>query len=342
MAAPAEELEIDDKIVKLTNPDKVYFPALGEDGTKRKLVEYYLAVGDGIVRALRDRPTYLQRFPDGVEGEEIYQKRIPKYAPDWLQTCRVEFPSGRNADALRVTSPADVAWAGNHGTVTFHPWHARCADTDHPDELRIDLDPQPGTDYADARRIALEVVRPLLAELGFTGFPKTSGNRGVHIDLRIEPRWTFTEVRRAAIALAREIERRAPDAVTTKWWKEERGEKVFVDYNQNARDRTIASAYSLRARPDATVSAPVTWDELADAETGDFTIRTMPARFAAVGDLRAGIDERAYDLSPLLEWYDRDAEGDLPYPPNYPKMPGEPARVQPSRAKRPTGEDTPN
>jgi DNA ligase D len=334
MAAPAEELEIDDKIVRLTNPDKLYFPALGADGTKRKLVEYYLSVGDGIVRALRDRPTYLQRFPDGVEGEEIYQKRIPKYAPDWLQTCRVTFPSGRHADALRVTSLADVAWAGNHGSVTFHPWHARCADTDHPDELRIDLDPQPGTDYADARRIAIEVVRPLLDELGFRGFPKTSGNRGVHIDLRIEPRWTFTEVRHAAIALAREIERRAPDAVTTKWWKEERGEKVFVDYNQNARDRTIASAYSLRARPDATVSAPVTWDELPDAETGDFTIRTMPARFAAVGDVRAGIDETAYDISPLLEWFDRDEAGDLPYPPNYPKMPGEPARVQPSRAKK--------
>jgi DNA ligase D len=340
MAAPAEELEIDDKIVKLTNPDKLYFPALGADGSKRRLVEYYLAVGDGIVRALRDRPTYLQRFPDGVEGEEIYQKRIPKYAPDWLATCRVAFPSGRHADALRVTSLADVAWAGNHGTVTFHPWHARCTDTDHPDELRIDLDPQPGTDYADARRVALEVVRPLLAELGFRGFPKTSGNRGIHIDLRIEPRWTFTEVRHAAIGLAREIERRAPDAVTTRWWKEERGEKVFVDYNQNARDRTIASAYSLRARPDATVSAPVTWDELPDAETGDFTIRTMPARFAAVGDLRAGIDEVAYDITPLLEWYERDEEGDLPYPPNYPKMPGEPARVQPSRAKRPGGEDT--
>ncbi|HEV7755607.1 MAG TPA: non-homologous end-joining DNA ligase [Mycobacteriales bacterium] len=334
MAAPAEELEIDDKIVKLTNPDKLYFPALGADGTKRTLVEYYLSVGDGIVRALRDRPTYLQRFPDGVEGEEIYQKRIPKYAPDWLQTCRVEFPSGRHADALRVTTLADVAFCSNLGTVTFHPWHARCADTDHPDELRIDLDPQPGTDYGDARRVAVEVVRPLLAELGFTGFPKTSGNRGVHIDLRIEPRWTFTEVRHAAIALAREIERRAPDAVTTKWWKEERGEKVFVDYNQNARDRTIASAYSLRARPDATVSAPVTWDELPDAETGDFTIRTMPARFAAVGDLRAGIDDVAHDLTPLLEWYERDSEGDLPYPPNYPKMPGEPARVQPSRAKK--------
>jgi DNA ligase D len=340
MAAPAEELEIDDKIVKLTNPDKLYFPALGADGSKRRLVEYYLAVGDGIVRALRDRPTYLQRFPDGVDGEEIYQKRIPKYAPDWLQTCRVAFPSGRHADALRVTSLADVAWAGNHGTVTFHPWHARCADTDHPDEMRIDLDPQPGTDYADARRVALDVVRPLLDELGFRGFPKTSGNRGVHVDVRIEPRWTFTEVRHAAIALAREIERRAPDAVTTKWWKEERGEKVFVDYNQNARDRTIASAYSLRARPDATVSAPVTWDELPDAETGDFTIRTMPARFAAVGDLRAGIDERAYDLTPLLEWYERDEEGDLPYPPNYPKMPGEPARVQPSRAKKPSAEES--
>jgi DNA ligase D len=334
MAAPAEELEIDDKLVRLSNPDKVYFPALGADGTKRKMVEYYLAVGDGIVRALRDRPTYLQRFPDGVEGEEIYQKRIPKYAPDWLQTCRVTFPSGRSADALRVTALPEVAWAANHGAVTFHPWHARCADTDHPDELRIDLDPQPGTDYTDARRIAVEVVRPLLEELGLRGFPKTSGNRGVHVDVRIEARWTFTEVRHAAIALAREIERRAPSDVTTKWWKEERGEKVFVDYNQNARDRTIASAYSLRARPDATVSAPVTWDELPGVETRDFTIRTMPARFAEVGDVRAGIDEVAHDITTLLGWFARDSEGDLPYPPNYPKMPGEPARVQPSRAKK--------
>jgi DNA ligase D len=338
MAAPAEELEIEDKLVRLSNPDKVYFPALGADGTKRKMVEYYLAVGDGIVRALRERPTYLQRFPDGVEGEEIYQKRIPKYAPDWLQTCRVTFPSGRSADALKVVSLPEVAWAANHGAVTFHPWHARCADVDHPDELRIDLDPQPGTDFADARRVAVEVVRPLLDELGFRGFPKTSGNRGVHVDVRIEPRWTFTEVRHAAIALAREIERRAPSDVTTKWWKEERGEKVFVDYNQNARDRTIASAYSLRARPDATASAPVTWDELLDVETTDFTIRTMPARFAAVGDVRAGIDEVAHDVTPLLEWYERDERdhelGDLPYPPNYPKMPGEPARVQPSRAKK--------
>jgi DNA ligase D len=339
MAAPAEELEVEDKLVKLTNPDKVYFPALGADGTKRRMVEYYLSVGDGIVRALRDRPTYLQRFPDGVEGEEIYQKRIPKYAPDWLGTCRVTFPSGRHADALKVTSLAEVIWSANHGTVSFHPWHARCVDTDHPDELRIDLDPQPGTDFADARRIAVEVVHPLLDELGFRGFPKTSGNRGVHVDIRIEPRWTFTEVRHAAIALAREIERRAPDAVTTKWWKEERGEKLFVDYNQNARDRTIASAYSLRARPDATVSAPVTWDELPDVETADFTIRTMPARFASVGDMRAGIDEVAHDITPLLERWERDEEGDLPYPPNYPKMPGEPARVQPSRAKRPTSEN---
>jgi DNA ligase D len=339
MAAPAEELEIGDKLVRLSNPDKVYFPALGADGTKRKMVEYYLAVGDGIVRALRERPTYLQRFPDGVEGEEIYQKRIPKYAPDWLQTCRVTFPSGRSADALRVTALPEVAWAANHGSVTFHPWHARCADTDHPDELRIDLDPQPGTDYADARRIAVEVVRPLLEELGLRGFPKTSGNRGVHVDVRIEARWTFTEVRHAAIALAREIERRAPSDVTTKWWKEERGEKVFVDYNQNARDRTIASAYSLRARPDATVSAPVTWDELPDVETRDFTIRTMPARFAEVGDVRAGIDEVAHDITTLLDWFARDEEGDLPYPPNYPKMPGEPARVQPSRAKKTAGGD---
>ena len=337
-APPAIEIQVGGRAVRVSNPDKVYFSGLGAaGGTKRHLVEYYVAVADGIVRALRDRPTYLQRFPGGVEGEEIYQKRVPTHAPDWIQTCQVTFPSGRTADALRVTEAADVAWAANLGTVTFHPWHARCTDVDRPDELRIDLDPQPGTGFDDAKRVALSEVRGILDELGWVGFPKTSGNRGVHIYVRIQPRWTFTEVRHAAIAFAREVERRDPQRVTTKWWKEERGEQVFVDYNQNARDRTIASAYSARRRVEGLVSAPLTWDELVDAETADFTIATMPARFAAVGDRHAAIDDIAHDITPLLEWYERDerdrGEAEMPYPPNYPKMPGEPSRVQPSRAK---------
>jgi DNA ligase D len=336
---PAIEIQAGGRPVRVSNPDKIYFSRLGAaGGTKRHLVEYYVAVADGIVRALRDRPTYLQRFPGGVEGEEIYQKRVPTHAPDWIQTCQVTFPSGRTADALRVTEAADVAWAANLGTVTFHPWHARCTDVDRPDELRIDLDPQPGTGFDDAKRVALSEVRGILDELGWVGFPKTSGNRGVHIYVRIQPRWTFTEVRHAAIAFAREVERRDPQRVTTKWWKEERGEQVFVDYNQNARDRTIASAYSARRRVEGLVSAPLTWDELVDAETADFTIATMPARFAAVGDRHAAIDDIAHDIAPLLEWYERDerdrGEADMPYPPNYPKMPGEPMRVQPSKAKR--------
>ena len=338
-APPAIEIQVGERLVRVSNPDKVYFSGLGaEGGTKRHLVEYYVSVADGIVRALRDRPTYLQRFPDGVEGEEIYQKRVPTHAPDWIQTCQVSFPSGRTADALRVTEVANVAWAANLGTVTFHPWHARCTDVDRPDELRIDLDPQPGTDFQDARRVALTQVHAILDELGWVGFPKTSGNRGVHVYVRIQPRWTFTEVRHAAIAFAREVERRDPQRVTTKWWKEERGEQIFVDYNQNARDRTIASAYSARRRVEGYVSAPLTWAELVDAETADFSIATMPARFAEVGDRHATIDDIAHDLTPLLEWYERDerdkGEADMPYPPNYPKMPGEPMRVQPSKAKK--------
>jgi DNA primase len=227
-----------------------------------------------------------------------------------------------------------VAWAANLGTVTFHPWHARATDVDHPDELRIDLDPQPGTGFDEARRVALDVVRPLLSDLGYVGFPKTSGGRGVHVYLRIEPRWRFVEVRRAAIAFAREVERRAPALVTTAWWKEQRGEAVFIDYNQNARDRTIASAWSVRRTPIATVSTPVTWDELPHVSPDDFTVRTVAARFAERGDAHMAIDDVHYSLDPLLEMAERDEAGglgDLPYPPNYPKMPGEPPRVQPSR-----------
>jgi DNA ligase D len=332
--SPFVELEVGPRTVKVTNPDKVFFPERGE--TKLDLVQYYLSVTDGIVRALHERPTQLKRHPDGVEGEAIYQKRVPEKRPDWIETATVTFPSGRTADELCVTEIAQVAWAANLATIDFHPWPSRRADVEHPDELRIDVDPQPGTDFADAKRVAA-LVHEVLDELGYVGWPKTSGNRGIHIACRIEPKWGFHEVRRCALAFAREVERRMPDLVTTAWWKEERGEKVFIDYNQNARDRTIASAYSARARPDGTVSAPVTWDELADVETEDFTLATMPARFAELGDVQAGIDDAVCDLRKLEEWVEREeAEGvgEAPYPPNFPKMPGEPKRVQPSRAKK--------
>jgi DNA ligase D len=332
--SPFVELEVGSRTVKVTNPDKVFFATRSE--TKLDLVQYYLSVGDGIVRTLYERPTQLKRHPDGAEGEAIYQKRVPKHRPDWIETATVTFPSGRTADELCVTELAQVAWAANLATIDFHPWPSRRADVEHPDELRIDVDPQPGTGFAEAKRVAA-VVKETLDELGYVAWPKTSGNRGIHIACRIEPRWGFREVRRCALAFAREIERRSPDLVTTAWWKEERGEKVFIDYNQNARDRTIASAYSVRARPDATVSAPFRWDELPDLETEDFTMATMPARFAELGDVQAGIDDAVNDLGKLIEWVEREeaaGEGEAPYPPNFPKMPGEPKRVQPSRAKK--------
>ena len=335
--------------VRLTSPDRIMFPALGPDGgRKRDLFDYYVAAathaGGALLRALGDRPCHLQRFPDGVEGDEVYQKRIPTHAPDHVRTCSVTFPSGRRADALAVAHPADIAWAVQMSTVTFHPWPTRCTDTDRPDELRLDLDPQPGTGFAEARTVALAVVRPLLTELGYEAFAKTSGGRGVHVYLRIEPRWDFIEVRAAAIALAREIERRMPSLVTTSWWKEERGERIFIDFNQNARDRTIASAYSARRTPRATVSTPLTWDELADADPDDFTIATVPALLERRGDPMAAMDDVAHSLEPLLEMVERDRVaglGDMPYPPSYPKMPGEPKRVQPSRARPLTSDDGP-
>jgi DNA ligase D len=332
--SPFVELEVGQRVVRVTNPDKVYFPGSGH--TKLDLVQYYLAVADGIVRALYERPTQLRRFPGGIEGEMIYQKRVPEKRPDWVETARVRFPSGRHADELCVTEVAQVAWAANLGTVDFHPWPSRRRDTEHPDELRIDIDPQPGTTFAQGKKVAA-VVRETLTEIGYTGWPKTSGNRGIHIACRIEPSWEFPVVRRAALAFAREIERRLPKLVTTAWWKEERGKRVFIDYNQNARDRTIASAYSVRARPDAAVSAPVAWEELPEVETEDFTMSTMPKRFAELGDVQAGIDDAVCDLRVLLEWVERDETkglGEAPYPPNFPKMPGEPMRVQPSRARK--------
>ncbi|MFD4366786.1 DNA polymerase domain-containing protein [Rhodococcus sp. NPDC058521] len=337
MASVAEQLDVDGVSVRMSSPDKIYYPQLGSDGgTKRHLVEYYrtVATHGALLNALRDRPTHLQRFPDGVEGEEVYQKRVPAKRPEHVASCGVTFPSGRTADVLRVRSAADIVWAANLGNITFHPWAVRCPDVDHPDELRIDLDPQPGTGFDDARAIALEVMRPLLDELGLIGFPKTSGGRGLHIYVHIEPRWDFIQVRRAGIALAREIERRSEGRATTSWWKEERGERIFLDFNQNARDKTIASAYSARKTPIATVSAPLTWEELVDAAPDDFTIATVPALLERRGDPMAALDDVAHSLDGLLEMADRDAAdglGDLPYPPNYPKMPGEPKRVQPSK-----------
>ena len=345
MASPFIELEVGNRTVKVTNPDKVLFPEPGI--TKRELVEYYVSVGDGILRALNERPVTLERWTTGVhEGvrlatradgrgaDAFYQKRISKGAPDWVETARIAFPSGRTADEVCPTEVATVAWAAQQNTITFHPWPVRRDDVEHPDELRIDLDPQPGTDFQDAVEVA-GTAREVLSELGWRGFPKTSGNRGIHVYIRVQPRWTFTDVRHAAIAFGRELERRMPGRVTTKWWKEERGEAIFVDYNQNARDRTIASAYSVRPLPHAPVSAPVDWDELGDLDPRDLTVRTMPARFAEKGDLHREIDDVQHDLTPLLEWYERDEAdhglGDLPYPPDYPKMPGEPPRVQPSR-----------
>src|ERR1700761_4455589 len=319
--AAVEELDVDGIAVRLTNPDKVYFPQLGSQGTKGKLVEYYLAVAGGpMLDALRGPPTHLQR--------------VPQHHPDYLETCRVTFPSGRTADALKVTHPAAIVWAAQMGTVTLHPWQVRCPDTEHPDELRIDLDPQPGVAFEQARSVAVDVLRPLLDELGLVGYPKTSGGRGIHVFLRIATEWDFIEVRRAGIALAREVERRAPDAVTTSWWKEERGERIFIDFNQNARDRTMASPYSVRRTPIATVSMRLTWDEMGDAEPDDYTMANVPDLMKGRDDPWAAIDDVAHSIAVLLEMAETDEErglGDMPYPPNYPKMPGEPKRVQPSK-----------
>ncbi|MEV6909341.1 non-homologous end-joining DNA ligase [Amycolatopsis sp. NPDC051071] len=300
----AVEIEVGDRTVRVSNPDRVYFPARGE--TKLDLVEYYLAVGDGIVRALRERPCMLHRFPSGVAGEKVHQKRVPNGAPDWLQTVRVDFPSGRHAYEVCVTHPADVIWAVQMSTVEFHPWNSRRADTERPDEWRIDLDPMPDCPFSTVREVA-HTVHEILGELGITGWPKTSGGHGLHVYVRIEPRWGFQEVRRAALAFAHEVERRMPDQVTTTWWRKDRDpSKLFVDYNQNSRDHTIASAYSVRGVPEAVVSTPITWAEIDDVEPREFTIATVPARFADLGDLHAGIDDTAYSLDTLLEWADRD------------------------------------
>ncbi len=313
-STPAVELTVGERVVRVSNPDRVYFPAHG--WTKLDLAHYYLAVGEGIVRALRDRPCMLHRFPEGLAGEKVHQKRVPHGAPPWLQTVRLSFPRwGRTADELRVTELASVIWAVQMSTVEFHPWNVRAADVDRPDEWRIDLDPMPQCDFGRVRRVA-GVVHEVLDELGMTGFPKTSGGNGLHVYVRIVPEWTFADVRRAALAFAREIERRMPAEVTTTWWRKDRPDDVvFVDYNQNARDHTIASAYSVRGVPDGTVSTPVRWDEVPDVAPRELTLATVPARYAALGDLHAGIDDTAYRLDELLEWAERDERAGAQTPP---------------------------
>ncbi|MDQ0373125.1 non-homologous end-joining DNA ligase [Cellulomonas humilata] len=314
-SSPAVELEVGSRTVRISNPDRVYFPASG--ATKLDLANYYLAVGDGIVRALRERPCMLHRYPTGVAGEKVHQKRLPHGAPPWMETVEVYFPRfGRTADELCVTELAHVIWAVQMSTVEFHPWNSRRADTESPDEWRIDLDPMPDCPFDRVRRVA-HVAREVLDELGAVGWPKTSGGSGLHVYVRITPEHGFTDVRRAALAFAREVERRAPDDVTTTWWRRDRDPSlVFVDYNQNARDHTIASAYSVRGTPGATVSTPLRWDEIDDVDPRDCTVHTVPARYAELGDLHAGIDDAVFDLAPLLQWAERDERDGAPAPPD--------------------------
>jgi DNA ligase D len=302
---PPVELEVGERVVRLSSPDRVYFSERGE--TKLDLANYYISVGDGIVRALRERPCMLHRFPSGVDGDKVHQKRIPSGAPDWLQTVQIYFPRfGRTADELCVTELASVIWAVQMSTVEFHPWNSRRADVEQPDEWRIDIDPGDECTLDTVKRVT-GVVHEVLSELDATGWPKTSGGDGMHVYVRVEPKHGFTDVRRAALAFAREVERRAPDDATTVWWRKDRDpRKVFVDYNQNARDHTIASAYSVRGNRSGTVSTPITWDEVDDVEPAELTIATVPERFNRLGDLHEGIDEAVFSLEPLLEWADRD------------------------------------
>jgi bifunctional non-homologous end joining protein LigD len=319
--------------VRLSNPGKVFFPEAGH--TKLDLAEYYLKAAEAALVHLRERPTTMKRFVDGAAGEFFFQKRVPKGAPDWLQTATVHFPSGRSATELCANDAAHLVWAVNLGVIDFNPWPSRRADLDHPDELRVDLDPTPDASFDDVRMVAM-CVREVLADHGLRGFPKTSGSRGIHVNVRVEPEQDFTEVRRAALALAREVERRVPKLATSKWWKEER-HGVFVDYNQNARDRTVASAYSVRPVPDARVSCPLEWDEVPDVDPAELRLDTVPARLRERGDPSARIDEEPGSLESLLELAARDeAEGlgDAPWPPHFRKQRGEPKRVQPSKARK--------
>ena len=331
----AERVSIDvaGRQVAISNPSKVYFPEAGI--TKLEVVRYYLAVAEGALRGAGDRPNVLVRYADGIHGEFFYQKRAPASRPAWIEVVALRFPSGRSAEEVVPRDAATLAWMANLGCLELHPHPVRAADLEHPDELRVDLDPVPGIEWPQLQAVA-RVVRGALADFGLVGWPKTSGSRGIHVNVRLHPRWSFPQVRRAALALAREVERRAPRLATSKWWKEER-HGVFLDYNQNAKDRTVASAYSVRPRPDARVSAPLTWDELDECRPEDFTLRTMPGRFAAIGDRHAQIDDaHPGSLEPLLELSARqEAEGlgDAPWPPHYAKQPGEPPRVQPSRRR---------
>lgn len=310
--AEAVELWVGERTVRVSSPERVYFSARGE--TKLDLAQYYVSVGDGIVRALRERPCMLHRFPRGVDGEKVHQKRLPPGAPPWIDTVRVDFPSGRHADELCVTELAGVIWAVQMSTVEFHPWNSRRADVERPDEWRIDIDPMPECSFASVRRVA-GVAHEVLDELGVTGWPKTSGGSGLHIYVRIEPRWSFGDVRRAALAFAREVERRIPADATTTWWRKDREpRKAFVDYNQNARDHTIASAYSVRGVAEGTVSTPIGWNEIDDVIPRELTIATVPERFAKLGDLHAAIDDVAFSLEPLLEWAQRDERDRLDDP----------------------------
>ena len=329
----AQFLNIDGHEVKVTHPDKPYFTAQTKL-SKLDLVQYYLSVTEGALNGIRDRPIVLKRFVDGAEGQVFYQKRAPTNLPGFLRTVTLSFPSGRTAEEVVVDNAAGLAWIVNLGCIELHPHPVRAGDLQHPDELRVDLDPVPGVEWDDVRRVALE-VKALLEELGLRGWPKTSGSRGMHVNVRIQQRWTFVEVRRAALALSRAVERRVPKLATSKWWKEER-HGVFLDYNQNAKDRTTCSAYSVRPLPDARVSTPLDWTEVADCNPADFNVVTVPKRFAKIGDPHEHMDDVAYSLEPLLELADRDeAEGltDAPWPPHFRKMEGEATRVAPSRAR---------
>jgi bifunctional non-homologous end joining protein LigD len=331
MADPSVKLEVAGRDVVVTNPEKVFFPERGY--TKLDLVNYYLSVGDGALRGVKDRPMVLKRFVNGASGEPFFQKRAPKGLPAWLRTTEVHFPSGRSADLVVADDVAALAWAVNLGCIDLNPWPVRTADRDHPDELRIDLDPTPETSFAQVREVAV-VLGEVIEEFGCRGYPKTSGSRGIHINIRIEPRWEFKQVRRAALAIGREAERRS-DLATTAWWKEER-HGVFVDYNQNARDRTVASAFSVRPTPDARVSYPVQWHDVPAIELADFTIATVPDLYRESGDATASIDEVRYSLEPLLELVERhesEGLGEAPYPPHFPKAAGEPIRAQPSKRR---------
>jgi len=333
MPARNEIVEVAGREVTITNPDKVFYPRTGH--TKMDLIRYYLAVADGAIRGAAGRPMALKRFVNGAEGQAFFQKRAPESRPDWIETVELRFPSGRTASEVVVHDAAQLAWVVNLGCIDLNPHPVRADDLDHPDELRVDLDPVRGVSWSQVREVAM-VAHEVLSEFGLTGWPKTSGSRGMHVYCRIQRRWPFTEVRRAAVALAREVERRAPDIATSKWWKEER-HGVFLDYNQNAKDRTIASAYSLRPLPDARVSTPLTWDEVPHCEPESFTIETVPARFAEIGDPAAGMDGAAGSLEALLELADRhESEGlpDAPWPPHYEKQAGEAPRVQPSKRRR--------